>query len=141
MDQSKRSALIEHLRRVGGLDESQPAHTVTLEQFFDGNDDYGSIGCNLTNHPSPEGFYRTLVALRDRKDVHKVLIEIHEVEESDTTMWPFSERVFVVTRCDQSTVAELFSPLQPSEIETGIPRPPTADNAPLGYTVFSAWWD
>ena len=141
MDQAKRFALIEHLRRVGGLDEDQPAHVVPLEQFFDGNDDYGSIGCNLTDHPSPDGFYRTLLAVRDREDVHDVFIEIHEVEETDTTMWPFSERVFVVARCDESTVAELLTPLQPSEVDTEVPLPPSAEPAPSGHTVFSAWWD
>jgi len=31
VDQAKRFALIEYLRRVGGLDEDQPAHVVALE--------------------------------------------------------------------------------------------------------------
>ena len=141
MDQAKRSALIEYLRGVGALDETLPAQVVTLEQFFDGNDDYGSIGCNLSDHPSPAGFYRELLAIRSRADVHNVLVEIHEVEEDDETMWPFSERVFVIARCDQTTVAEWLAPLQPSELDIGIPLPPTAEQLPAGFTTFSAWWD
>ncbi len=137
----KRSDLIEYLRHNGELPTNTSAPVVTLERFFDGNDDYGSIGCNLIDHPGPQEFYRTLLAIRDRDDVHDVFVEIHEVEESDETMWPFSERVFVIARCDQATVADLFAPLQPSEFEINLNLPPNAESPPVGYTVYSAWWD
>lgn len=141
MDLANRSALIEYLRSVGGLDETQPAPVVTLEQFFEGNDDYGSIGCNLTDHPGPAEFYRELLAIRSRDEVHNVLVEIHEVEEGDDSMWPFSERVIVIARCELAAVADWLAPLQPSEIDAGFPLPPNAEQPPAGYTVFAAWWD
>lgn len=141
MDQNKRKALINYIHSSGSVHSEEFAPVVSLEQFFDGNDDLGSIGCNLVDHPGPKEFYRILRSLRDRDDVLEVLVEIHEVEEDDSTMWPFSERVFVVTHCKKATLAELLSSLQASEIETGIPVPPPLMNIPEGYTAFALWWD
>lgn len=95
----------------------------------------------LLTIPAPKEFYRTLLAMRDRDDMHDVFVEIHEVEESDETMGPFSERVFVIARCDQATLAELFTPLQSSELEINPQLPSNTKSPPVGYTVYSAWWD
>lgn len=114
---------------------------MTLEQFFDGNDDLGSIGCNLTKHPGIQFFFNTLRSIRDRQDVHDVVIEIYEVEEEDDSMWPFSERVFVITSAAQHDIDSWFVDLQPSEIETGLSLPPDGPSAPHGCDVFAAWWD
>ena len=76
MDQEKRLRLIEAIRRQGLPSPDAPLPVVTLEQFFDGNDDLGSIGCNLIDHPGTASFFATLRAIRDRPNVHNVLVEI-----------------------------------------------------------------
>ncbi|UUO07791.1 hypothetical protein M4951_05640 [Blastopirellula sp. J2-11] len=141
MDLSKRQALIEHIQSIGGLGMSAPAPVVTIDAFFDGNDDYGSIGCNLTDHPGPQGFYETLRSIRDRSDVVNVLVQIYEVEEDDVTMWPFSERVFIVTKADLATIAKLLVRLQPSEIDSEYPLPPHAEQPPEDCVAYAVWWD
>ena len=47
---------------------------VTLEDFFEGNQDEASIGCNLVDHPGVDRFYETLRGIRDRADVQDVLV-------------------------------------------------------------------
>jgi hypothetical protein len=70
-----------------------------------------------------------------------VVIEIYEVEEDDDSMWPFSERAFVITTASQQNVESWFAELQPSETETGLSLPPDGPNVPHGFDVFAAWWD
>src|SRR4051812_20945450 len=42
---------------------------VSIERFFDGNEDSGSIGCNLTDHPGIDSFRDALTGLLRRPDV------------------------------------------------------------------------
>ena len=113
MDHVKRVQLIEAIRQQGLPSADAPLPIVTLEQFFDGNDDLGSIGCNLTKHPGIEFFHNTLRTIRDRSNVKDVLVEIYEVEEDEDSMWPLSERVFVVTTAPQEEVELWFTDLEP----------------------------
>jgi hypothetical protein len=141
----KREELINMVRRQGlpVYDGRTPFPVVSLERFFEGNTDYGSIGCNLSDHPGPEGFYRLLKAVRDRDDVQDVLIEVYEIEEDDDTMWPFSERLYVLTRAAPEQIAGWLSPLQPDEIGEGYAqgKPAAAPQLEPGLRVLSAWWD
>ena len=57
-----RRELIEKLKRIGLPSHGTPPPVVSLEDFFVGNEDYGSIGCNLTEHPGPQFFFERLRA-------------------------------------------------------------------------------
>ena len=115
MDRQKRIALIECIKEIGLPDQSG-LPLVSLERFFEGNDDMGSIECNLMEHPGIEFFYDQLKAIRDKENVSNVLVGIYEVEEFDDTMWPFSETVYVTTSEDPEKVFEWFSPLKPDSV-------------------------
>jgi hypothetical protein len=80
-----------------------PEPVVSLEMFFDGNDDMGSIACNLTEHPGLDRFSAILRDIRDRPDVFAVWVGISEV--MDDTQWPFSDHVYVVTTATAPEVA------------------------------------
>ncbi|SFB31120.1 hypothetical protein [Clostridium frigidicarnis] len=56
---------------------------VTLELFFEENNDIGSIVCNLLNHPGIEEFYSILKQIRNKPNVQDVLVEIMEYDEGD----------------------------------------------------------
>jgi hypothetical protein len=51
MEMTKRRALVDRIKRQGLLSSDQSLPIVSLEDFFVGNDDPGSIGCNLLEHP------------------------------------------------------------------------------------------
>ena len=120
----------------------KPAPVVSLEGFFEGNEDEGSIGCNLVQHPGIDSFYRVLKQIRGRDDVQDVLIEIYEFED-EYADWPFSESVYIVTSATKEDVTEWMQPLQPDEIGEGWTggRPSAAPEVKEGYKVYRAWWD
>ena len=58
MDVSRRNRLVEKLKVKQTQVGQNPGPTVSLEDFFEGNDDLGSIGCNLSAHPGVDVFCR-----------------------------------------------------------------------------------
>ena len=133
MDDSKRDALIERLSR-----QAEP-QLVPIRDFFDGNDDMGSIGCNLVEHPGVATFRSILEGLMNRPDVDAVYAEINELDPGPGS-WPFADSVFIVGDISSDTLARLLQPLGPDEVG------PVAD-VPQGIAarhpgpVQSAWWD
>jgi len=143
MDSIKRAELIERVKLLGlpSLDGRLPL--VTLEEFFLGNDDYGSIGCNLSPMLGPQFFYEKLKSIRSRPNVQDVLVEVNEIEEKDPAMWPFSDRVCVFTNATPEDVAHWAAALQPDAVEQGLALG-RADSAPelkAGYHCYGLWWD
>jgi hypothetical protein len=87
MDNAKRQNLVERIKMLGSPCSERPLPLVTLEEFFIGNDDYGSIGCNLTPMLGPHTFFKRLNFVRSQPNVQDVFVEINEVAEDPTT-WP-----------------------------------------------------
>jgi hypothetical protein len=78
------------LRRIGDINNgSGPCPLVTLEEFFEGNHDYGSIGYNLPDPPSPQEFYAFLLQVRSRADVRDVRIAVMDLP--DPNGWPSTD--------------------------------------------------
>jgi hypothetical protein len=140
MDQQKRRALIERIKQIGLPDETG-IPLVPLEDFFEGNDDLGSIGCNLMDHPGIEFFYEHLKAIRNRANVTNVLVGVYELEESDYTMWPFSETVYVITSENPESVFDWFAPLQPDSVGPDMTGAKNLPVIPDGHEICVAWWD
>jgi hypothetical protein len=140
---TKRQVLIEKIRRQSDQsDLDTPSPVVSLEDFFEGNQDLGSLGCNLIEHPGTDGFYRVLSDVRSRADVQDVLVEIYEIMEGEDE-WPFSERVYILTSASPGDVLVWLASLEPSEIEEGWAgqAPPAAPALQAGMRVLAAWWD
>jgi hypothetical protein len=133
---------VEKIRALRNFkDFSAPDPIVSLEEFFNGNEDLGSIGCNLTKHPGMGGFYADLKAIRARANVQDVFVAIHELDEE--TVWPFSECVYILTSARNEEVAKWMEKLQPIEISEGwlYQRPANAPKLKDGMRVVSCWWD
>lgn len=142
MDKQRRQQLIAKIKQQGSWDGLEPAPLVSLEDFFIGNDDVGSIGCN-TGRGGP-AFFEPLKAIRAKANVQDVLIEIYEVEEDDETMWPFAERIYILTNASREAVAAWLAPLEPDTVEEasyvyGMPQ--AAPQLAPGMKIYAAWWD
>lgn len=122
------------------MDNSLPV--VSLELFFEENNDIGSIGCNLLDHPGIEKFYSILKQIRNKTNVQDVLVEIMEYDEGDE-IWPFSERVYILTDAEEDEVIKWVKQLEISEISQGYMygQPKVAPKLREGYKVYSLWWD
>jgi hypothetical protein len=84
-----KQALMEKLSSLG-LNETHtgydpPLPLVTLEDFFEGNNDTNSIAVTLLQHPGVDYFYRALKEIRARPDVQDVLMEILVTRDDGAT--------------------------------------------------------
>jgi hypothetical protein len=135
VDEAKRQVLIQALARA-----PEP-QMVPVGTFFDGNDDQGSIGCNLNPHPGIDTFRRILTELTARDDVTAVYASISELDPGFGS-WPFTDVVVVVGSIAPSVLAGLLAPLQPDEVLAGEElHLPGAFLAAQTEPVLGAWWD
>lgn len=136
-DLAKRNRLIERILR-------QPEHRegralVTTDEFFGGNDDLGSIGCNLTPHPGLDQFRLTIENLAKMPQVEEVWLQIYDFDEGD---WPFSENLLIFGSIAKRDVIKHVDVLEPSEIWT-LEMEWIPSRAPhlAGRKYVNAWWD
>ena len=133
----KEDAIKAHLTAQGG--NSPPF--VSIERFFDGNQDQGSIGCNLLPHPGLSAFREVLVGLTRRRDVEAVYAQVAEIDPG-AGLWPFADTVFVVGTITVSELARLLEPLHPDEVASSDDvRIPPRMREGHGGRVLYAWWD
>ena len=135
MDDAKCNALKAELA-------AQPEpQLVPIERFFDGNDDAGSIGCNLLPHPGVDVFRETLAGLLRRPDVLAVYAQITE-RDPGAGSWPFTDTVLVMGGISAAELRKAISALRPDEVgtaeELGISSSVAQGH---GATVLAAWWD
>src|SRR5688572_1042102 len=108
-DPQKLEAIVERLRQH--VAESDGAIAFTLEEFFDGNNDMGSLLCNISEHPGMATLYEAFVTLRNQPGVGDVRVVVRELEAEDT--WPFSDTVAVHTTAAPEEIARRVRELLP----------------------------
>ncbi|MDB5347021.1 MAG: hypothetical protein JWP89_5398 [Schlesneria sp.] len=135
MDSQKCQALKGELERQG----ENPL--VSIDQFFDGNDDLGSIGCNLAEHPGMEVFRDVLTGLLERDDVEGVYALIYEIDPGEDS-WPFTDTILVVGAISEEELRAIVTPLDPDEIGTaeefGVPAAIIESHR---SPILGVWWD
>lgn len=114
---------------------------VAAERFFDGNDDPGSIGCNLDENPGVDAFRDIFAGLLRRPDVQAVYAQISELDPGDGC-WPFTDTVLVACTISADELREAVSSLQPDEVgdaaQFGVSP---AIGKKHGTPVLAVWWD
>ena len=141
-DPDRRRALSERLRAHEAA--SDTALSVSLEDFFEGNHDHGSIGCNLNNHPGLQHFYGVLRSARALIGVQGVYVQLAPYESP--MMWPFSSTIHFITRLsvDQiraevgslhATSVSLVPPIWEARARSSLPQPEP------GFQIVTLWWD
>lgn len=118
-----------------------PPQMISIERYFDGNDDTASIGCNLTNHPGMDTFRCILTDLIKRADVDAVYALIEELDPGED-MWPFTDTVLVFGKISPDELQTILKPLQPDEVgpasSFGVPDAILARHQSV---ALAAWWD
>ena len=138
-DLERLMALIAEQQAIHGESEEI---AVSLEDFFTGNDDLGSIGCNLGDEQPPIGrFYESLLEIRNRPNVQDVLVRIYAQEDPDS--WPYTDTVYIISSATAEEIESWVSDLLPDEIapEWIYGKPPAAPDLHAGMTACSVWWD
>ncbi len=139
MDKLARARLIAEIANQKKL-EGEIA--VPLDLFFMGNDDQGSIGCNLgEDQPAIPEFYRRLAMLRDRKEVQDVWVRITDADDEES--WPYADTVYVISSLPQGEIEAALGELMFDEITPAwmYGKPASAPEPIAGFTSYSIWWD
>lgn len=137
MNMEKRDALV---KKIGNV--NQKNCIVSLEDFFVGNDDGGSIWCNLLSEPEPNYVFKTLLDIRDKPDVADVKIMITQFD-GGVDEWPFSDTIIFIT---SATIEQIQNHLGedncPDEIglDTELTQSPSL-NIPQNMKAIVGWWD
>ena len=114
---------------------------VAIERFFDGNDDLGSIGCNLMEHPGVDTFRDVLTGLLRHPDVQAVYAQISELDPGEGC-WPFTDTVLVVGAVPAEELRSAVSVLEPDEIGAASEFGVSSSIAEwYGSPVLAVWWD
>jgi hypothetical protein len=130
---SRAHDLIERVNRDGPINDPKvPRPLLTLEEFFEGNDYYGSIGCNLPGEVYPQEFFEVFRSLRDRPDVADVLVEVKSWDDSED--WPFSDSVWVITSLSRQDIQRrLGKRLHGDAVRVGWPVREQANRLEIGH--------
>lgn len=124
-------------------DRKVPTPLLTLEEFFEGNEEAGSIGCNLDSYPEPSEFFSLLTGIRSKPEVSDVRVQITCLDDP-WKQWPFSDTVWIITSVDPENVKSWFPVhLAPSEcwqgwIERTLYEP---IEIKYGHLPVAAWYD
>ena len=136
MDTTKRRQLLERLA------QQAPPRLVLIEQFFDGNDDPASIGCNLIDHPGIHEFNTKLDEIARHPDVKEIYVQIAELNPGDD-YWPFADTLYILGTRPADVLRNELAHLQPDTVELA-----ASDDIPdrirrhyEGAPVVIVWWD
>ena len=142
MDMRLRSALLDNIKAKNHPFAGGPGPTVGLQDFFEGNDDTGSIGCNLLSSPGPQRFYEVFKGLGARSDVQGVFVQITDLMD-DGVSWPFSDTIFVLGKIPVDELKRILAELQPDEVGEFPPETIPKDMPALqpGMRHLGVWWD
>jgi hypothetical protein len=124
-------------------DSKVPTPLLTLEEFFEGNEEIGSIGCNLDGCPEPNEFFKLLSEIRSRPDVSDVRVQITCLDDP-WKQWPFSDTLWIMTPVDAETVKTWFpTNLAPDECWTGWTEGTLYEPIEViaGHSPVAAWFD
>jgi hypothetical protein len=119
---------------------------VSIEDFFDGNDEPDSIAVNLDPHPGLPFFRKKLCAVRKRADVQDVLLDIYHIDQSDEgePSWPSPECIYIITSVSEAQVEKWNEQLRADGPVEGWIDSITPNGAPViadGNRVWRIMWD
>lgn len=132
----------ERVNRLGDPNDPEtPRALLTLDEFFEGNTDAGSIGCNLPNPPEPKTFYTLFKSISQRPDVKDIRVQISDMNDME---WPFSDTVYIMTSASPEEVFTWFpEDLRPDETFSGfgVAQSHEPYQVPSGVQPVGCWWD
>jgi len=144
MDRTKLMRLVDKIKAAGYSNETETV--LTLEEYFDGNDERCSMICaNTGNQPSAQSLREFFDAIRAKPSVRDVLVRVYDFEDAleFQDSWINSDAIYVITSSSIANVGEWFMPLAPSEIYEEKDLKPFNNLPPMpdSYRLIAVWWD
>lgn len=143
-DMDSLARLLDRISIHGDInDPDTPRPLVTLEEFFEGNNDYGSIGYNFyPDQPAPEEFYEIFKSIYSKPEVFDIRVEImDQIEPED---WPSTDTIWVITSSGIEEVDTwLGNRFRGDDYIIGFPDSYNIEfyDVPEGMQAIGVWWD
>ncbi len=135
---SKKDKLFEKIESLGYPENEI---LVTLDDFFEGNNDSASIGVNIYPHqPPPSYFYSKFKEISQLDSVDNIYVRIADTEDGN---WAYTDVVYIITTLAKVDLQQLLTDLQPDEIyeDWMYDKPINAPELTNNFKVYSIWWD
>ena len=116
---------------------------LTLDEFFCGNSEIGSIGCNLPGEPTPGDFHTLLARILEKDEVSDIRMQITCLDDPGV-MWPFSDTVWIMTSATEAEVASWFpDELAPDDCWEGWQQSVKYEPVSIqtGHHPIACWYD
>jgi hypothetical protein len=140
MDTTRRDQLIRQMEQAENSGLGLPL--VTLEDFFVGNDQCGSICPHVEPQPSPSDVFVVFNLIRENTNVDAVFVMPTQIDSNND--WPFSDTVWIITSLSENELRNLIPKnFWPSEFSSGWPRHFKVQERPVpeGMRPVAAWYD
>lgn len=143
-DMDSLSKLMERVNAQGDInDPDTPRPLVTLEEFFEGNNDYGSIGYNFyPDQPAPAEFYGIFQSIASKPGVFDVRVQVNDQIEPED--WPSTDTIWIITSVGSDEIDTwLGERSYGDDYIIGFPDSfPIEDyEIPDGMQAIGVWWD
>ena len=133
-------ALAGYLSDLIAESPGSDGYLCSIELFFDGNGEIGSIAANLTDHPGLAAFRECLMVIRKRAEVEAVLLGVVDFPPGE---WPYVETILVFTSAVPEEVSAWAEIMAPDEVGAGLRHKTFAGMpaCPPGMQPVHLWWD
>jgi len=144
---SDMDALARLLDRVGAQGDinnpDTPRPLVTLEEFFEGNNDYGSIGYNFyPDQPAPSDFFEVFKSIESKLVVYDIRVQVNDQIEPED--WPSTDTIWIITSAGVDEIDTwLGDRFRGDDYILGFPDFYNIEDydVPEGMQALGVWWD
>jgi hypothetical protein len=146
IDKDKRDILVKKYDLMN-FKNRQELVLMTIDEFFDGNNDEASIAPNLYRKPEVSEYYKVFKELRNNPKIVDAFVEINEViiyedGKLNDNEWFYSDVIYIVGDITKEEVKEATKTLHPDEVEYDKKRHiHNLDERFKNKNVVYVWWD
>ena len=120
---------------------------MSVDDFFDGNNDVSSIAPNLSEKPKIAEYYEVFKTLLKNDKVEGIYVNIKDINiykngKLNDSEWFFSDMIYVIGTISKSEIYKLTKHLKPDKVE--FDKENIIQNLKPKYSnlnVIYIWWD
>lgn len=146
IDKVKRDLLIEKYDLLDYANSEQPVF-MSIDEFFDGNNDWASIAPNLISKPAPKEYYATLKNFSSKYKDIDILVEIKDViiyedGQPGKDEWFYTDIIYFIGNITKEQVLEETKHLLPDEVGYDTENKSLQQNEKYrNKNIVYIWWD
>jgi hypothetical protein len=145
IDKEKRDILVRKYDLMNFADLKQPV-LMSLDEFFDGNNDEASIAPNLIAKPKVATYYKVLKKLEESPRVSGIFVKISDINIYDDGKlndkeWFYADMICIVGDITKEEVKEATITLLPDAVEYTGGQIRADDERFKSKNSVYLWWD